>query len=102
MSDAPVQNNYWVDNCTSPYTTPVLKDGPWRIVVWAEDAAGNESPFERRDLTVDTTAPDTYDHVRPLRDPSLTQHELRVLLFGVRHHIRVQPRRRAVHGLHLA
>jgi uncharacterized repeat protein (TIGR02543 family) len=59
MSDAPVKNNYWVDNCTSPYTTPVLKDGPWRIVVWAEDAAGNESPFERRDLTVDTTAPDT-------------------------------------------
>jgi hypothetical protein len=59
MSDAPVKNNYWVDNCTSPYTTPVLKDGPWRISIWAEDAAGNESPFERRDLTVDTRAPDT-------------------------------------------
>lgn len=59
MSDAPVKTNYWVDNCTSPYTSPVLKDGPWRIAIWAEDAAGNESPFERRDLTVDTTAPDT-------------------------------------------
>jgi hypothetical protein len=59
MSDAPVKTNYWVDNCVSPYTTPALKDGPWRIAIWAKDAAGNESPFERRDLTVDTTAPET-------------------------------------------
>ena len=45
-------------DCTSPYTTPALHDGPWRIVVWAEDASGNFSR-EYRPLTVDTGAPDT-------------------------------------------
>ena len=45
-------------DCTSPYTTPSLTDGPWRIVVWAEDASGNFSR-EYRPLTVHTGAPDT-------------------------------------------
>jgi uncharacterized repeat protein (TIGR02543 family) len=45
-------------DCTSPYTTPSLTDGPWRIVVWAEDASGNFSR-EYRPLTVDTGPPDT-------------------------------------------
>jgi Bacterial Ig-like domain len=57
-SDASTRLSYVEDNCISPYTTPSLTDGPWRILVVAKDAAGNESK-EYRPLTVDTTAPDT-------------------------------------------
>jgi hypothetical protein len=47
------------DNCTSPYTTPPLEDGDWRIEVHAINAARRAVSEERRPLTVDTTAADT-------------------------------------------
>jgi hypothetical protein len=47
------------DDCTSPYTTPPLEDGNWRIEVSAMNAAGRAVTEVRRTLTVDTTAPDT-------------------------------------------
>jgi hypothetical protein len=47
------------DNCTSPYTTPPLEDGDWRIEVHAINAARRAVSEERRPLTVDTTVPDT-------------------------------------------
>ena len=47
------------DDCTSPYTTPPLEDGNWRIEVHAMNAAGRAVTEARRPLTVDTTAPDS-------------------------------------------
>jgi Bacterial Ig-like domain/Divergent InlB B-repeat domain len=47
------------DDCTSPYTTPPLEDGNWRIEVSAMNAAGRAVTEVRRPLSVDTTAPDT-------------------------------------------
>ena len=47
------------DNFTSPYTTPPLEDGEWRIEVHAMNAAERAVSEEKRHLTVDTTVPDT-------------------------------------------
>ncbi len=47
------------DDCTSPYTTPALEDGDWRIEVHAMNAAQRAVSEARRPLTVDTTAPNT-------------------------------------------
>jgi hypothetical protein len=47
------------DDCTSPYTSPALEDGDWRIEVHGMNAAQRAVTEVRRPLTVDTTAPDT-------------------------------------------
>jgi hypothetical protein len=43
--------------CSSPYTTPLLADGPHTFSVKAIDAPGNESQIVSRSFTVDTHAP---------------------------------------------
>jgi hypothetical protein len=46
--------------CASPWTTPVLPDGPHRVAVSATDAAGNgDASPAMRSFRVDTQAPDT-------------------------------------------
>ena len=53
---------YYVEiviGCTSPYTTPELEDGPYRMMVAAINAPQRAVSEINRPLTVDTTAPDT-------------------------------------------
>jgi hypothetical protein len=45
------------ERCGSPYTAPLLSDGPHAFFVKAIDAPGNESPVVARSFTVDTVAP---------------------------------------------
>jgi hypothetical protein len=47
-------------DCSSPFTTPALSDGPHTLEVRAVDAAANVDPTPAASsFTVDTTAPDT-------------------------------------------